>query len=170
MESNIIFFFFISVLILFFAGCVIFASRMFMSLICLFLLVCSTGFLYLTLNAKYIAVFQFILCGIFLSVYIFMLLRKIGRLSLKLKLVNPAKIITGVFWVLSFGLITVLFFREEFNNSLYSIFNFLVEKSFDSVKFAINIFPLHLIIILVIVTAIVLRIFLVQNKNEEEQQ
>ena len=172
MESNIFYFYSLFLLILGSALCIILASRMYLALIFLFLLVCTTGLLYLTINAKYLAIFQFILCGIFLSGYVFLLLKKIKRLRLSLKLVKPAKIIISVILVLVFGMLTCIFFNEEFGNSLYTIFNFVTENSSDTVKFLQHIFPLHLVILLVIVTAAVLRIFLssqIQHQNEENK-
>lgn len=172
MESNIFYFYFLCVIILGSAAGIILAPRMYIAVISLFGLICSSGLLYLSLNAKYMAIFQFILCGIFLCGYVFILLKKINRLNLKLKLVNPIKIIFSSLWVLLFGVLTCLFFNEEFNNSLYSIFNFIIEKSSDTVKFAEHIFPLHLVILLVFVAAIILRIFLsspVVSQNEEQK-
>lgn len=172
MESNIFYFYSLFILIVGSAACIILASRMYLALISLFCLICTTGLLYLALNAKYLAIFQFILCGIFLSVYIFLLLKKIRRLNLSLKLVNPAKIIISMFWVLLFGGVACLFYNEEYSNSLYTIFNFIIENSSDTVKFSQHIFPLHLVMLLVIVTAAVLRIFLssqTQKQNEEDK-
>ncbi len=172
MESNIFYFYSLCVIILGSAAGIILVPRMYMAVISLFCLICSSGFLYLSLNAKYMALFQFILCGIFLCSYIFILLKKINRLNLKLKLVNPIKIIASSCWILLFGILTCLFFNEEFNNSLYSIFNFIIEKSSDTINFMEHIFPLHLVILLVIVTSIILRIFLTTQtvpRNEEKK-
>ncbi len=145
---------------------VIAAPRMFLALGSFFLMIVVSSLLYLTLNAFYMAVFQFILCGVILSVYIFLLLKKIGRLNLKLKLVTVPKIIFGTLFTLSLGALTCLFVNEEFSNSLYSIFNYITEKSSDVVDFASHIFPLHLVIVLFLVVAVVIRVFL-SNQNEE---
>lgn len=160
MESNIIYFYSLFFAILTSAIGVIFAPRMYISVLSLFILICSSCFLYLGLNAKYLAIFQFILCGLFLSVYIFLLLKKIGRINLHLKLVQPAKIVFSAICVLLFGVLTCLFFNQEFSNSLYSIFNFITEKSSDTVSFLQHAYPLSLVLILVFVSAAVLRIFL----------
>lgn len=160
MESNIIYFYSLFFAILTSAFGVIFAPRMYISVLSLFLLICCSSLLYLGLNAKYLAIFQFILCGLFLSVYIFLLLKKIGRINLGLKLVQPVKIVFSSVFVLLFGVLTCLFFNQEFSNSLYSIFNFITEKSSDTVRFLQYAYPLSLVLILVLVSAAVLRIFL----------
>ena len=145
---------------------IILAPRMFLAMISFFLLICMTSLLYLTLNAGYIALFQFILCGVVLGVYIFLLLKKIGRLNLKLKLVPVLKIISGAFFTVAFGVLCCLFMNEEFENSLYSIFNYITEKSSDIVDFAGHVFPLHLVILLVLISAIVIRVYLI-NRSED---
>lgn len=173
MESDVVYFYTLFFMILGSAFGVIFAPKMYLALLSLFGLICFSGFLYLGLNARYMAVFQFILCGIFLTLYILILLKKIERLNLKLKLVSPFKIIISSGLVFSFGVMYCLFFNEEFENSLYSIFNFVIEKSTDKINFAMHIFPLHIVILLVIVTAVILRIFLEQQtvvQHNEEQK
>lgn len=173
MESNVVYFYTLFFMILGSALGVIFAPKMYLALISFFALICFSGFLYLGLNSQYLAVFQFILCGIFLTIYIMILLKKIERLNLKLKLVSPFKIIISSGLIFAFGIMYCLFFNEEFNNSLYSIFNFVIEKSVGKISFAMHIFPLHLVILLVFVTAIILRIFLetqpVIQQNEEQK-
>lgn len=145
---------------------VIVAPRMYLALLSLFILVSSSSLLYFGLNAKYMAVFQFILCGLILSVSIFILLKKIGRLNLKLKLVPVGKLITGVFFVVLFGGLSCLYFNQEFNNSLYSIFNYISGKSDDVVNFAAHTFPLHLVVLLVLVSAIVIRVFFSRQSED----
>ncbi len=160
MDSGIINFYSLSVAILACAFGVIFAPRMYIAAVSLFLLICFSGMLYLGLNAQYLAIFQFILCGLCLSVYIFFLLKKIGRWNLKLKLVQPGKIVFGSLFVFLLLILTCTFFYQEFNNSLYSVFSFITEKSSDVVKFVRHAYPLSLVILLVFVSASVLRVFL----------
>ena len=145
---------------------VIAAPRMFIALISFFVMICVTSLLYLTLNAAYMAIFQFILCAVVLCVYIFLLLKKISRLNLKLKLVPFAKLCAGVVFTLLFGVFCCLFVNQEFSSSLYSIFNFITEKSSDSVNFCGLIFPFHLVILLVLISAVVIRVFL-SNRSED---
>lgn len=171
MESNIIYFYSMSFLILGSAAGVIFSPKMYLSVLSLFVLICSSSALYFGFGANYAAFFQLILCGFLLSGYLFLLLKKIGRMNLELKLNSIPKIIISSITVLALGVLTLCFFVEEFENSLYTVFNFVTEKSFDSINFAANIFPLHLVIIFVFVSAIVLRIFLSGlNTNNEEQK
>lgn len=169
MIPEIIYFYLLALLMIFCAAGVIFAPRMYLSALSLFFLIVFSSLLYFDLNASYIAVFQFILCGVCLSVYIFILLKKISRLNLKLKLVTPLKIICSAVFVFLFGLLTCLFFNEEFTNSFFDIFNFVTEKSSDIVNFAQHVFPLHLVAILVLVSAVVIRVFLLSVQNNTEQ-
>ena len=170
MESNIIYFYSVFFLILGSAAGIIFSPKMYLALLSLFVFICSSSALYLGFGANYAAFFQLILCGIVLSGYLFLLLKKIGTMDLKLKLNSVGKIIASAITVAVLGVLVVLFFVEEFENSLYEVFNFVQEKSFDAINFVANIFPLHLVIIFVFVSAIVLRIFLSRlNTNNEEQ-
>ncbi len=166
MESNVLYFYALFFAILISASGIIFTPRMYMALISLLCLICFSSLLYLTLNAQYIAIFQLILCGLFLCAYIFILLKKIGRTNLKLKLVSPFKISVSVIVAGVFSALCWLFFKEEFNNSLYDIFNFVIVKSTDVVKFSQHLFPLHIVLLLVFVTAAVLKIFL--EKGEQQ--
>lgn len=166
MESNIFYFYSLFFLMTLSAIGVILAPKMYMSVISLFGLVTLSSLLYLGLNSQYVAIFQFILCGLFLSVYIFLLLKKICRLNLGLKLASTPKIIISTVFTITFGIIEILFFKVEFNNSLYSIFNFITEKSTDVINFQTHGFQLQLLIILLFVTAIILRIFL-SNLNTQ---
>lgn len=170
MESNIIYFYSMSLLILGSAAGVIFSPRMYMSVLSLFVLICASSGLYFGFGANYAAFFQLILCGFLLSGYLFLLLRKIGITNLELKLNSLFKILVSSAVVFALGVLSLVFFVEEFENSLYTVFNFVKEKSFDAINFAANVFPLHLVIILVLVSAIVLRIFLsgLNTKNEEQ--
>lgn len=167
MISEILYFYLLFFLLPLSALGVILAPRMYLSVLSLFLLICCSSLLYFGMNAKYIAVFQFILCGLFLSVYIFLLLKKIGRLNLKLKLVTPFKIIPSVIFTVLFGVLTCLFFNEEFSNALFDIFSFVTIKSSDVVDFASHLFPLHLVVLLVLVSAAVIRVFLISRQNAE---
>ena len=160
MESGIINFYSLSVAILACAFGVIFAPRMYIAAVSLFLLICFSGMLYLGLNAQYLAIFQFILCGLCLSVYIFFLLKIIGRWNLKLKLVSSAKVVFSSVFVLLLLILTSIYFYQEFINSLYSVFSVITEKSSDIVKFMRYSYPLSLVILLVFVSASVLRVFL----------
>lgn len=168
MEFSVIYFYFLFVALCTCALGVIFSPRMYLSVLSLFLLVCFSSVLYIGFNAGYLALFQFILCGLFLSVYIFLLLKKIGRLNLNLKLASPVKIITGAVSIAVLGVLSVLFFNQEFDNSLYSFFNVVVEKSSDLVNFKYYVFPLSLLAILIFVAAFVMRVFLegLENRND----
>ena len=137
---------------------------------------CFSALIYLYLNSVYLSVFQFILCGLFLSVYIFLLIKKIGRANLSLSLAPASKIIISSAFVLLLGLLFVLYFTQEFDSSLYSFFNSVVEKSFGSVNFKHYLYPLSLIGVFVFVSAAVLRVFIdnslaaeQQKENEEKQ-
>lgn len=168
MESNVIYFYFLFAALCSSALGVIFSPRMYMSALSLFLLVCFSSLLYLGFSAVYLAIFQFILCGLFLSVYVFLLLKKIGRLNLTLKLASKAKIVTGICFIVLLCALCVLFFNQEFDNSLYSVFNFVIAKSSDIVDFEHYLFPLSLIGVLIFVAAFVMRVFLdgVEQRND----
>ena len=165
MVPDFVYFYVFAVLMLVSAAGIIFAPRMYLSLLSLFFLVIFSSLLYFGLNAVYLSIFQFILCGVCLFVYIFLLLKKIGRLNLELKLVSRPKIIVSSFFIFIFGLCTCVFFKEEFTNSLFEIFNFVAQKSSDIVAFDLHMFPLHLIILLVLVCAVVIRVFLLSSQN-----
>lgn len=168
MMPEILYFYLLAFLILICAGGIIFLPRMYLSAFSLFGLIVFSSLLYLDLNAAYIAIFQFILCGVCLSVYIFILLKKIGRLNLKLKLVTPFKIVCSGLITLLFGVLTCFFFAEEFTNSFFDIFSFVTEKSSDVVNFAQHLFPLHLVMILVLVSAVVIRVFILPSQKSEQ--
>lgn len=146
---------------------VILAPRMYLSVISLFLLICFSSLLYFSMSAIYIGIFQFILCGICLSVYIFLLLKKIGRLNLKLKLVTIGKIVSSIVLTVLFGVLSCLFFKAEFSNALFDVFNFVAAKSSDVVDFASHSFPVHLVIVLFLVSVVVIRVFLISQQNTE---
>ena len=75
MESNIIAFYALTFVLFGSAVGLIFFPKMYMSLISFFCFVLSSCFLYWELNAKYLSVFQFILCGVILCGYLFLLLK-----------------------------------------------------------------------------------------------
>lgn len=160
MESNVIYFYLLFTALCAGAFGVIFAPRMYMSALSLLLVVCFSSLLYLGFNAVYLAVFQFILCGLFLFVYVFLFLKKIGRINLSLKLASKTKIIASICFLVLLSVLCTLFFSQEFDNSLYSVFNFVVAKSSDIVDFKNYIFPLSLIGVLIFVAAFVMRVFL----------
>lgn len=160
MESNIIAFYALTFVLLGSAVGMIFFPKMYMSLLSFFCFVLSSCFLYWELNAKYLSVFQFILCGVILCGYLFLLLKKIGRLNAELHLKNLLTIVVCFTLVSLFGVCILVFFYEEYNSALYSIFNFVQEKVFDSISFGANLFPLGLIVLLVFIVAIVLRVLL----------
>ena len=167
MFSEIIYFYLLFFSIIGAALGIILAPRMYFACLSMFLLVCLSSLLYLSLDAIYIAVFQFILCGIFLSVYMFLLLKKIGRLNLNLKLVAVPKVIVSCLFTLILGAVTYLYFKEEFTNSLFEIFNFVTIKSSDVVDFKLHIFPLILVILLVFISLTVIRVFLLRQQAVE---
>ncbi len=170
MVTSLIYFYF-----LFFASItsalgVIFAPKMYLSALALFLFVCFSALIYLYLNSTYLSVFQFILCSMFLSLYIFLLLKKIGRLNLELRLAPVSKIVVSGVFVLLFGMLFILYFMQEFDSSLYSFFNVAVEKSFNSVNFKHYLYPLSLVGIFILVTTAVLRVFLDNSLAVEQQK
>lgn len=167
MIPEVLYFYVLSILMIISAASIIAAPKMYLSVGSLFLLICFSSLLYLNLNAGYIALFQFLLCGLCLFVYIFLLLKKIGRLNLRLKLVSKIKIIYSASAVLLLSCLSCLFFKEEFTNSLFDIFNFVTVKTSDVVDFAAHIFPLHLIFILVLISAVVIRVFLLSLDRKE---
>lgn len=169
MAPDFVYFYVFAFLMISSALGIIFAPRMYLSLLSLFFLVVFSSLLYLGLNAVYLSVFQFILCGLCLFVYVFLLLKKIGRLNLSLKLVKLAKIVMSSFFILLFGICACIFFIKEFSNSLFEIFNSVAEKSSDVVNFGMHVFPLHLILLLVLVSAVVIRVFLLASQNNNAQ-
>ena len=135
MVTNLIYFYFLFFATICCALGVIFAPMMYLSAIALFLFICFSSLIYLYLNSVYLSLFQFILCGLFLSAYIVLLIKKIGRINLRLGLAPVSKILVSSVFVLLFGGFFVLYFLQEFDSSLYSFFNTVVEKSFGSVNF-----------------------------------
>ncbi len=176
MVTNLIYFYFLFFGTIFCALGIIFAPMMYLSAISLFLFVCFSSLIYLYLNSVYLSVFQFILCGLFLSVYILLLIKKIGRINLMLVLAPASKIIVSSIFVLLLGGLFILYFFQEFDSSLYSFFNAVVEKSFGSVNFRHYLYPLSLVGVFVLVSAAVLRVFLdnslavEQSKEQEENK
>lgn len=168
MFSESIYFYIFSILLICNCAAVIFAPRMVLALFGLFLSFLFTGLICWTLNAHFIAIFQFVLCGLILCPVIFLLMNKISRWSLPLKLVRPFKIIIAALVSLGFGALVCLFIKEEFASSLLNIFNFVNEKSSDSVHFFSYAFPLHLLLILVVVTVIVISAIVFPSQEDEE--
>ena len=168
--SDILYFYMLAFLMLISASGIIFAPRMYLSVLSLLSFILFSSLLYLALNAGYIALFQFILSGLCIFIYIFLLLKKIGRLNLALKLVKPLKIAFAATAVSLFGIFSCLFFKEEFTNSLFDIFNSVIEKSSDIIHFSDHIFPLHLMILLLFVSAVVIRVFLLSSNNTEQNE
>lgn len=168
MESNILYFYSLFFLTLGSAMSVVFAPRMYLSVLSLFFLICSSSVLYWNLNAKYLAIFQVILCGFFLCGFICILLKKIGRLTLIIKKKTIFNIIFKTLILLLFAIVTVIFFIEDYNNSLYTMFNFVPEKAFDEINFKNYLFPLLLATILICTTAITARVFLITDPNQPQ--
>lgn len=160
-------FYLVSGILLMSALGVVFAPRMYIAVFSLFVLVSASSFLYFDLNARYLAIFQFILCGICLIVYLLLLLRKIGRLQLELKLVSKIKIVFRSLFVVLFGCCVVFFVSEELSSSLFGVFNFVLEKTSDEIDFLGNLFPLYLFVILVMVVSMVARSYLKYNKSDD---
>ena len=77
MAPDFVYFYVFAFLMISSALGIIFAPRMYLSLLSLFFLVVFSSLLYLGLNAVYLSVFQFILCGLCLFVYVFLLLKKL---------------------------------------------------------------------------------------------
>ncbi len=149
---------------------VIFAPRMFLALISLLFGILFTGLLCWSLNAKFIAVCMFLVFGVVLCPVIWTLMNMISRWNLPLKLVNPAKIIFTVFSLILFIFVTVLFIREEFSSSLLNIFNFVNIKSSEGFNFSEYVFPLHLIVILSIITIIVIKALVFSKDSDAENE
>lgn len=147
-------------LILFFALGIIFAPRMYLAVLSLFALICTSTLLLLDLNAYYIGIFQTILCAFILCFYIFLLLKKTERLTLKLKLASKFKVVFSVFILILFISFCCIFFVLEFDGSLYEFFNIVAEKSFDAIEFNPYKLPLILLFILITTVGITLRAFL----------
>lgn len=144
---------------------IILVPRMFLALISFVVLIFASSFVLFQLNSSYVAVFQLILCGIFVSGSIFILLKKIGRLNLKNRLVPIYKILSGAITAGIFGMLVLAFFKEDFSNSLYEIFNFTNEKSTSVLDFSLYAFPLHLVLLLIFVCVLVIRVFLLSAQN-----
>ena len=123
--------------------------------------------MYFDLNARYIAIFQFILCGICLIIYLFLLLRKIERLQLELKLVSKMKMAFRSLFVVLFGCFVVFFVKEELSISLFDVFNFVYEKTSDEIDFGGDLLPLYLFSILVMVVSMVVHSYLRSSKIDE---
>lgn len=147
---------------------VVFAPRMFLALISLFFAFLFSGAMCFMVNAKFIALFVFILGGVVLCPIIFLLMKKINRWNLPLKLSGVFRIIVTSVVLCGFGVVACLFVGEEFNNSLINIFNFVNEKSADSMTFSGQIFHLHIVLILIIAAVIVIRGILTASADGED--
>lgn len=160
-------FYLVSVLMLVSALGVVFAPRMYISVVSLFVLISTSSFLYFDLNARYLAFFQFILCGICLTISLFVVLRKIACLQLELKLVSKIKVVLRSLFTILFGSFFVFCVGEELSSSLFDVFNFVYEKASDSIYFSENLLPLYLFVILVIVVSMVVCSYLRSAKVED---
>ena len=147
---------------------VIFAPRMFLALISLFFAFLFTGILCFMLGAKFIAIFVFLLGGLVLCPVIFLLMKKINRWNLPLKLSGIFKIVVSSVVLAVFGGVGCLFIREEFSSSLFNIFNYVTEKSQDSLTFSGHIFPLHIVLILIFCAVVVIKGILAVSADGED--
>ncbi len=147
---------------------VIFAPRMFLALISLFFAFFFTGVMCFMLCAKFIAGFVFVLGALVLCPVIFLLMKKINRWNLPLKLSGVFKIVVSSVVLTVFGVIACLFVKEEFSNSLFNIFNFVNEKSQDTMTFSGHVFPLHIVLILTFAAIIVIRGILTASADGED--
>lgn len=175
MMYEVIGFYFIAIMTVMSTIGIVFLPRMIYALFSFFFLILLFSLLLCFLNAKYVALFGFLLLGVCLVGYIFLLLKKIGRLNLSLKLVsNPKMFFSGVLVVL-FGLLVLSFFFSEIRCSMFQVFNITKETSFDQIGFLKNMFPLHLSLLLLLVAAAVVRVLLLADqsvivvKNEEPE-
>lgn len=161
-ESNIFAFYTLFFVVLASAIGVVFSSRMYVLLFAFFSLIFSTSFLYWNLGSKYIAISQFILYGIILCGYIFSLLKKSSSHELKSKFKNSPILIFSSIIVFLFALFAIIFFFAQYDNSLYSIFNVVNEKAFESIDFKSNVFLLLMVFVLLIIVALVSRVLLLE--------
>ncbi len=151
-----IYFYILAVLLIFSASAVIFAPRMFLAIIGLFLSFLFTGLICASLNAIFVAMFQFILCGLILCPVIFLSTRKISLWDFPLRLVKIPKIVISSIIVVLFCAVICLYVREEFSSALLNIFSYVNEKSADLFNFSEYLFPMHIVIILTVVAFVVI--------------
>lgn len=158
--ATVICFYLMAVILIISALTVVFAPRMYISVASFFSLIFLSSVFYYFLNARYLAVFQFILCAIFLVGYILLLLKRIDKLNLPLKLVSKPKVIISSFFITLLGFSVLGFFVFEENNYFDTLFNIVCETSSDIVLFAPNLFPLCLVGIILSVISVVVRALL----------
>lgn len=146
---------------------VIFSPRMFLGVCAFFLTLLFSSLIYWLLSAEFIALFQFILCGLFLCIILMMILRKITILTLPLRVGSLAKIILTCIVLLIFGLISYFYMSVEFSGAINDIFGFINAKAADRFDFTNFTFPLHLVVIITGVMCVMLRnIYLTKNDGE----
>lgn len=155
--SETIYFYFFALMLIVSSVGVIFSPRMFLSVFSLFGAFFFSSLLYELLNARFLAIFQFIFCGLLLCVTLFAVMQKISRWNLKLKVSSWLRNIVTCAALLLFVVLTAMFVQEEFSSSLFGIFSLTSERAADVLHFSDFIFPLYLICILFIAVASVIK-------------
>lgn len=169
LDSEAVYFYIFSICLLLSAVGVVFSPKMFMSVIALFGAFLFSSLIYGMLGAYFMAVFQFVLCGLFLCFVFVLIMRKITKWNLPLKIAPFYKILLSSIVFGGFGIVVYFYVFFEFNGMPLDFFDFIKEKSVDIVDFSGVMLPVYLIIILIPVMCVLLRNIYLTNTNENEE-
>ena len=148
---------------------VVFSPRMFYAFCAFFCTLLFSSFIYALLNATFMAVFQFILCGLVLCLILLLVLKKITIWNLPLKIATTTRTVAASLIMFLFGIISCLYVNFEFNGVIGYFLDLIKEKSMDVVDFSNFMFSIHLAIILTLVLCIMVRnIYLTKNSQEDK--
>lgn len=167
-NTEAVYFYIYALILIVSAVGVVFSPRMFLSFCAFFCTLLFSSCIYGLLNAGFMALFQFILCGLFLCIMLMLILKKITIWTLPLKVASVRKIVLSSVALVIFGIFSYLYVSFEFGGVIGEFFDFIKEKSVDIVDFSDFMFSIHLVIIITLVMCVMLRnIYLTKNNTEE---
>lgn len=167
-SAEAVYFYIYAIILVVSAIGVVFSPRMFFAFCAFFCTLLFSSCLYGLLDAGFMAVFQFLLCGLFLCIMLILLLRKITIWTLPLKIASRFRVALSAVVLFIFGILTYLYVNFEFSGSIGDFFCFLNEKSVDTVDFSGFSFSIPLMIIITMVMCVMLRnIYLTKNNTED---
>ena len=167
-NAEAVYFYIYALILIVSAVGVVFSPRMVLSFCAFFCTLLFSSCIYGLLNAGFMALFQFILCGLFLCIMLMLILKKITIWTLPLKVASVRKIVLSSVALVIFGIFSYLYVSFEFGGVIGEFFDFIKEKSVDIVDFSDFMFSIHLVIIITLVMCVMLRnIYLTKNNTEE---
>lgn len=163
------YFYIYAVLLIAGAAGVVFSPRMFAALCSFFFMLLFSSLIYGLLNAAFLAVFQFVLCGLMLCLMLFFILKKITIWMLPLKIASIVKIMFAIFVFCIFAVVSFFYVGFEFGSNSGLFIHMFKEKSADIIDFSGFLFSVSLAVILTLTVCVALKnIELTKTENLPE--